>query len=244
MTKSTKQSVVESKAVTAKQVETVAVAAAPVVVTAAAAEKKAKKVAAPKKVESAPAAAVVAASATTSENVVIATPAAAAESSSITEDFAAFFTKLQSVTSLLSALKSDFRALEKKSARQLKVSQKASAKRKHSSVNRAPSGFVQPTLISDELAGFLGKDKGSKMARTEVTREINAYIRSNNLQDKENGRRINADNNLSNLLKLKKGDELTYFNLQRYMSQHFAKLDKTVKAAAVVAAATTATATA
>jgi len=240
MTKSTKQSVVESKAVTAKQVETVAVTAAPVVATAASAEKKAKKVAAPKKVESAPAVAV-AASATTSENVVIATPAAAAETSSITEDFAAFFTKLQSVTSLLSALKSDFRALEKKSARQLKVSQKASAKRKHSSVNRAPSGFVQPTLISDELAGFLGKDKGSKMARTEVTREINAYIRSNNLQDKENGRRINADNNLSNLLKLKKGDELTYFNLQRYMSQHFAKLDKTVKAAAVVAAATATT---
>ena len=233
MTKSTKQSVVESKAVTAKQVETVAVAAAPVVATAAAAEKKAKKekkVAAPKaEVAATPA---VAAS---SENVVIATPAAA-ESSSITEDFAAFFTKLQSVTSLLSALKSDFRALEKKSARQLKVSQKASAKRKHSSVNRAPSGFVQPTLISDELAGFLGKDKGSKMARTEVTREINAYIRSNNLQDKENGRRINADNNLSTLLKLKKGEELTYFNLQRYMSPHFAKTVKAVAAAAVATA--------
>ena len=234
MTKSTKQSVVESKAVTAKQVETVAVAAAPVVATAAAAEKKAKKekkVAAPKaEVAATPA---VAAS---SENVVITTPAAA-ESSSITEDFAAFFTKLQSVTSLLSALKSDFRALEKKSARQLKVSQKASAKRKHSSVNRAPSGFVQPTLISDELAGFLGKDKGSKMARTEVTREINAYIRSNNLQDKENGRRINADNNLSTLLKLKKGEELTYFNLQRYMSPHFAKTVKAVAAAAAVATA-------
>ena len=177
-----------------------------------------------------------AAVAASSENVVITTPAAA-ESSSITEDFAAFFTKLQSVTSLLSALKSDFRALEKKSARQLKVSQKASAKRKHSSVNRAPSGFVQPTLISDELAGFLGKDKGSKMARTEVTREINAYIRSNNLQDKENGRRINADNNLSTLLKLKKGEELTYFNLQRYMSPHFAKTVKSVAAAAAVATA-------
>ena len=233
MTKSTKQSVVESKAVTAKQVETVAVAAAaPVVATAAAAEKKAKKekkVAAPKaEVAATPAVA------TTSENVVIATPAAA-ETSSITEDFAAFFTKLQSVTALLSALKSDFRVLEKKSARQLKVSQKASAKRKHSSVNRAPSGFVQPTLISDELAGFLGKDKGSKMARTEVTREINAYIRSNNLQDKENGRRINADNNLSTLLKLKKGEELTYFNLQRYMSPHFAKTVKAVAAAVATA---------
>jgi len=228
MTKSTKQSV-EQKAVTAKQVETVAVAAAPVVASAASEKKEAKakkekKVAAPKAEAAAPEVA------TTSENVVIATPTAS-QSSSLTEDFAAFFTKLQSATALLSALKSDFRNLEKKSARQLKVSQKASAKRKHSSVNRAPSGFVQPTLISDELAGFLGKDKGSKMARTEVTREINAYIRSNNLQDKENGRRINADNNLSTLLKLKKGEELTYFNLQRYMSPHFAKTVKAVATA-------------
>jgi upstream activation factor subunit UAF30 len=232
MTKSTKQSV-EQKAVTAKQVETVAVAAAPVVASAASEkkeakakkEKKEKKEAAPKAEAAAPEVA------TTSENVVIATPTASQSSSSLTEDFTAFFTKLQSATALLSALKSDFRALEKKSARQLKVSQKASAKRKHSSVNRAPSGFVQPTLISDELAGFLGKDKGSKMARTEVTREINAYIRSNNLQDKENGRRINADNNLSTLLKLKKGEELTYFNLQRYMSPHFAKTVKAVATA-------------
>jgi len=173
--------------------------------------------------------------ASATSNVVISTASpVASESSSLTDDFSSFLAKLQNVTSLLSALKSEFRLLEKKSARQLKVSQKASAKRKQSSSNRAPSGFVQPTLISDELAGFLGKTKGSKMARTEVTREINAYIRTNNLQDKENGRRINADNNLSTLLKLKKGDELTYFNLQRYMSPHFAK---TAKAAAVAESA-------
>jgi chromatin remodeling complex protein RSC6 len=61
------------------------------------------------------------------------------------------------------------------------------------------------------------------MARTDVTREINKYIRTNNLQDKENGRKIIPDKKLTSLLKLKKGDELTYFNLQRYMSPHFAK---------------------
>jgi upstream activation factor subunit UAF30 len=234
MTKATKQSV-EQKAVTATQAKPVEVAA-----TQAAApsqEKKVKKVVAKK--AAAPAAEAPATQAvdvtSASANVVIsAASPVASESSSLTDDFSSFLTKLQNVTSLLSALKSEFRLLEKKSARQLKVSQKASAKRKQSSSNRAPSGFVQPTLISDELAGFLGKTKGSKMARTEVTREINAYIRSNNLQDKENGRRINADNNLSTLLKLKKGDELTYFNLQRYMSPHFAK---TVKAAAVAESA-------
>jgi hypothetical protein len=61
------------------------------------------------------------------------------------------------------------------------------------------------------------------MARTEVTREINTYIRAHNLQDRNNGRRIFADAKLRKLLKLTKEDELTYFNLQRYMSPHFAK---------------------
>jgi chromatin remodeling complex protein RSC6 len=72
------------------------------------------------------------------------------------------------------------------------------------------------------------------MARTEVTREINTYIRAHNLQDKENGRKINPDTKLATLLKLKKSDELTYFNLQRYMSPHFAKANKDVVVAAAV----------
>ena len=69
----------------------------------------------------------------------------------------------------------------------------------------------------------MGKDKGSEMARTDVTREINKYIRSHNLQDKDNGRKINPDDKLQTLLKLKNTDELTYFNLQRYMPPHFSK---------------------
>jgi chromatin remodeling complex protein RSC6 len=64
------------------------------------------------------------------------------------------------------------------------------------------------------------------MARTVVTKEINTYIRNHNLQDKENGRKINPDTKLAALLKLKKSDELTYFNLQKYMSPHFAKAVK------------------
>jgi chromatin remodeling complex protein RSC6 len=73
------------------------------------------------------------------------------------------------------------------------------------------------------------------MARTDVTREINKYIRSHNLQDAGNGRKINPDQKLQTLLKLKKTDELTYFNLQRYMSPHFHKAEKVVAAAAAVA---------
>jgi chromatin remodeling complex protein RSC6 len=157
------------------------------------------------------------------EGVVAAEAAAPTEAQAVTSDYSEFMTKLQQVSSLLSALKSEFRSLEKKAVRELRTANKANAKRKRKTGNRSPSGFVKPTLISVELATFLGKPAGSEMARTEVTREINEYIRTHSLQDKTNGRKINADASLMALLKLKEGDELTYFNLQRYMSPHFAK---------------------
>ena len=85
---------------------------------------------------------------------------------------------------------------------------------------KAPSLFITPKPISDELAIFLGKSIGTKMSRVDVSREINAYIRANNLQDKNNGRIINCDEKLRNLLKVKPTDELTYFNIQKYLAPH------------------------
>ena len=154
---------------------------------------------------------------------------------SLFEASADFIAKLQQVTSIMASLKSEYRLLEKKWTRELKIAQKSSSKRKRRVGNRAPSGFVKPTLISDELAQFLDKPSGSEMARTEVTRDINKYIRAHNLQDVSNGRKIIPDAKLSALLKIGATDELTYFNLQRYMSPHFAK---SVKADASVKAET------
>ena len=146
-----------------------------------------------------------------------------ADDSALVQQTSDFMTKLQAVAQQFSALRTEFRTLEKQWTRSLKTAQKQNNKRKRKTGNRSPSGFVKPTLISSELAQFLGKEAGTEMARTEVTREINKYIRSNDLQDKENGRKINPDAKLTKLLKLKKSDELTYFNLQRFMSPHFAK---------------------
>ena len=146
----------------------------------------------------------------------------------LTSAYSEVTAKLSAVRQQMSSLILEFKTLQKRAERELKAVQKAGNKRKQRNATRAPSGFVKPTLISDQLAEFLGKDKGSLIARTDVTREINAYIRANKLQDPANGRKINPDAKLKKLLTLKPTDELTYFNLQRYMSQHFQKTVKPV----------------
>lgn len=84
--------------------------------------------------------------------------------------------------------------------------------------DRRPSGFVAPTLISEELAQFLGKPVGTEMSRLDVSREINGYIHANGL---ENGRYINHDEKLRKLLRLRDGAILSYFTLQKHMKHHF-----------------------
>ena len=160
-------------------------------------------------------------------------PAAVAEAPTVptmSDNFTALLAQLSALRSQLTSVTTQVRALSKRADRELKQAQKQGRKKRKSG-NRAPSGFVKPTKISVELATFLGKAKGTEMARTEVTREINSYIRAHKLQDPKNGRRILADAKLRKLLKLKKEDELTYFNLQRYMSPHFAKAGKSLTAA-------------
>ena len=185
------------------------------------ATKKATKKAAPKK-EEAP---VVVPEVT---NEVVETPVVSSpadDAASLSAQMSELMTVFQRLSTEARAAATKLRALDKQYQRTLRVAQKSSnKKRKNSGAPRAPSGFVKPTLISKELATFLNKPHGSEMARTEVTKEINSYIRANQLQDKKNGRIIKPDTKLANLLKIGKNDELTYFNLQKYMSPHFAKM--------------------
>jgi len=176
------------------------------------------------KATKAPKAAKVAAPEPAPTNEIVAAPVAeAVEPPSIIFKMAEFSANLQQMIGLFSTVKKNFQTLEKAVAKEMKAAAKASSKKRRSNVNRKPSGFVKPAVISDELAAFLGKDRGSEMARTEVSKEINAYIQTHSLQNKQNGRIIHPDAKLTKLLKVEKDDELTYFNLQRYMKHHFQK---------------------
>ena len=210
-----------SSAVSSSTATTAAPAAAP------AAAKAPKAPATPKAAKAAP----VAAPAPAVDGADASTPVAELDGSVSTALYSSVLTKLQSAQAVLASIRSEVNELKRQHARELRAANKANKRRK-TSANRAPSGFVKPTLISNELAAFLGKPEGSVLARTEVTREVNAYIRNQKLQDKDNGRKINPDAKLLKLLKLKKGDELTYFNLQKYMAAHFAKSSAAPAAAA------------
>lgn len=143
--------------------------------------------------------------------------------SSMTTMLTEFAKNIQALSESLNKMKTEFRVLEKQVLREAKTMDKVNAKRNKNKGSRAPSGFVKPAAISPELAKFLGVDADTKMARTDVTKMITSYVKQNMLQASDNGRRIMPDSKLKALLKVTDKDEVTYFNLQKYMKHHFVK---------------------
>ena len=114
------------------------------------------------------------------------------------------------------------REVQRQVVRDMKALEKRAGRRKpRKQGEHKPSGITKPTLLSDELAKFLNKPSGTTMARTQVTREINAYIRENKLKDPTDGKIINPDKRLKTLLRVGAGEQLTFFNLQKYMKHLF-----------------------
>ena len=138
---------------------------------------------------------------------------------------------------MYTSIATDLRKLQKNMTQHMKETSKhKKRKTTNSGKPRAPSGFAKPTLISEEMCSFLGKPEGTEMARTEVTKHLNTYIKAHNLQDQDNKRKIIPDNALQKLLNVSLEDELTYFNLQKYMKVHF---PKTAKSGSTSASAST-----
>ena len=93
---------------------------------------------------------------------------------------------------------------------------------------RKPNGSItvnddanKPGYISPELCKFIGKDVGTEMARTEVIKHVNSYIKEHGLQDAKNKRIILPDSKLQSLLKTRKSDQVDFFNLHFYLACHY-----------------------
>jgi chromatin remodeling complex protein RSC6 len=88
---------------------------------------------------------------------------------------------------------------------------------------RGPSIFEIPTKVSDELNKFLGHPAGTLISRSNVTKQINNYVKEKGLKNKHD---IKPDAALKKLLQVPEGEQLTYFNLQRYLNRHYVKEPK------------------
>jgi chromatin remodeling complex protein RSC6 len=130
---------------------------------------------------------------------------------------------LQAAKEILPKLRSlhkEINKLQKKEAR--KQNRKAAIAGVDGCVRKL-SGFAVPTALSKELCDFLGLASDTMLARTEVTRMLTKYIKDNGLQVESDKRTIKPDVKLRDLLKLKDGETLTYFNLQTHIKHHFVK---------------------
>jgi len=94
---------------------------------------------------------------------------------------------------------------------------------------RKTYGFARPTNVSDEVCVFLGKELGSKVSRTEVTKAIVKYISDKKLQNPENKRQIIPDDTLMKLFgDAAKDIKIDYFTMQKYLNHHFVKASEVV----------------
>jgi len=143
--------------------------------------------------------------------------------SEIKEQFAGILGVLSSFRAQITMLQNQLRGLEKNVNKKMRVLHRE-AKKNRNKGNRKPSGFAVPTKISDDLCEFMGKPNGTKVARTEVTQYIIEYIRQHDLQMKGNRKYINPDGALKSLLAVEPNEQVTYFNLQRFMNRHFMKV--------------------
>jgi len=124
----------------------------------------------------------------------------------------------------INTIQQQVRILEKNVKKELKTSQK-NVKPIILKAKKAPSGFAKPTKVTKELCEFMNKPEGTEIARTEVTKVLVNYIKSNNLQEQtvDSKNKIVPDDKLKSLLGLnvEEMNELTFFNIQKYMNKHF-----------------------
>ena len=87
------------------------------------------------------------------------------------------------------------------------------------------NGFNREQKISEELRTFLGLPEGQLVSRSTVTKSINEYVKANGLKHPDNGRILVLDQKLRDLLKPPADVQVTFLNLQKFLSPHYTKVE-------------------
>ena len=125
---------------------------------------------------------------------------------------------------ILKTLSINLKILQKEVLKERKEYLKVLSKNKKKK-KKSVSGFAKPTLISDKLSEVLKVEKGSKLARTDVTKLLSDYIKTNNLQNPNNKKEILLDENLNKLFGdyIGNDNKIEWFGMQKHLKHHFLK---------------------
>jgi len=126
---------------------------------------------------------------------------------------------LEEITALRSELKSLTKLVRKIKAKLDDPNGEKSAKRAKN------NGFNREQKISEELRAFLSLPEGQLVSRSTVTRSINEYVKANGLKHPDNGRILVLDQKLRDLLKPPAEVQVTFLNLQKFLSPHYTKVE-------------------
>lgn len=129
------------------------------------------------------------------------------ESATIMTEIAALRTEVKNLTKLVRKIRS---------TQEDPNGEKAAARSK-------TNGFNREVKVDEELRTFLGLEEGQLISRSQVTKRINVYVKENGLKHPDNGRVIVMDDKLRALLKPPEDVQVTFLNLQKYISPHYVK---------------------
>jgi chromatin remodeling complex protein RSC6 len=158
----------------------------------------------------------------------VAAEAPAAPATTLDEDLKSVLTTLTGLRETISSMITEVKRLDKRVHREIKDARRRKRrvpKEGEEAVKRGPSIFEIPTKVTDELCRFLGHPVGTLISRSNVTKQLNNYVKEKNLKVKHD---IKPDGPLRKLLQVPEADQLTYFNLQKYLNKHYIKEAKPV----------------
>ena len=131
---------------------------------------------------------------------------------------------LETIQTELAALRSDIKSLSK-IVRKIKAKQDDPNGEK--SANRAKNnGFNREQKISDKLRVFLELPEGATVSRSTVTKAINKSVKDKGPKHPDYGRVLGLDQKLRDLLEPPADVQITFLNLQKYLSPHYTKIEK------------------
>lgn len=109
--------------------------------------------------------------------------------------------KLYNIKSIITELTSEVKILQKKLSKRVKRKKKETLRK-----------------IKPELAQFMNLDEKICVSRENIIRFISKYVKTQNLQNKNNKSTFVVDDKLSILLKLDKGTNITFLAINKLIS--------------------------